>query len=174
MDVQYPAVVSDLAAPGTPIARRRPSLKLIVAGIAALLVFVYLITTAMGTSTVYYLTVSELKAKGAASYNVPVRVGGRAGDGTILSDAAAQTLHFSLTDNTGSLQVVYKGIVPDMFGYAKDGHYQDAVVEGTLQPDGVFQASQIIVKHDASFAAADAQATAQAGSPPVSGKQQSR
>jgi len=175
VDVQHPAVVSDLAAPpGIPAARRLPSLKLVVAGIAALLVFVYLITTAMGTSTVYYLTVGELKAKGAASYNTPVRVGGRAGDGSILSDASTQTLRFSLTDNTGSLQVVYKGVVPDMFGYAKDGHYQDAVVEGMLRPDGVFQASQIIVKHDASFAAADAQATAQAGSLPANGKQQSR
>ncbi|HEY8745513.1 MAG TPA: cytochrome c maturation protein CcmE, partial [Chloroflexota bacterium] len=62
-----------------------------------------------------------------------------------------------------AMPAVYTGVVPDMFGYARDGHYQDAVIEGTLHPDGTFFATQIIVKHDATFAAADAAATAQAG-----------
>lgn len=163
MDLREPlssAAVPALA--GVP-PRRLPPLKFLIAGAAALITFAYLVSTAMGTSAVYYLTVGELHAKGTAAYNSPVRVGGRAANGSLRFDTATQTLRFTLTDSTGSLPVVYTGIVPDMFGYAKDGHYQDAVVEGTLHPNGVFYASQIIVKHDARFAAADASATAQAG-----------
>ena len=154
------------AAPAAPVsatASRRPPLKLLAAGLAALVTFAYLVATAMGTSTVYYLTVGELRARGAAAYGTPVRVGGQAANGSIVADPGAQTLRFTLSDPSGSLPVVYTGIVPDMFGYASDGHYQDAVVEGKLGRDGVFRASQIIVKHDARFAAADAKATAQAG-----------
>jgi cytochrome c-type biogenesis protein CcmE len=171
-----PSAASELALPPARLAGRRlPPLKFLIAGTAIVLTFAYLVTTAMSTSTEYYLTVGELKAKGAAAYNAPVRVGGRAADGSIANDTAAQTLHFTLTDNSGSLPVVYKGVVPDMFGYAKDGRYQDAVVEGSLQRDGTFVASQIIVKHDARFAAADATATAGAGlapatTPPAAGE----
>ena len=166
MDLDQPVAAPELplAEPGVS-ARRLPPLKIVVAGVAALVTFAYLVTTAMGTSTVYYLTVGELHAKGSAAYNTAVRVGGRAADGSIHHDIATQTLTFTLADATGALPVVYNGVVPDMFGYAKDGHYQDAVVEGKLRPDGVFQATQIIVKHDASFAAADAKATAEAGVP---------
>jgi cytochrome c-type biogenesis protein CcmE len=156
-----PSLASALPAAQQPsTAAKRPPYKLLIAGAAALITFAYLIVTAMGSSTVYYLTVAELHAKGNAAYQTPTRVGGRALDGSIQHDLSAQTLKFTLVDSTGSLPVIYQGIVPDMFGYATDGHYQDAVVEGKLHPDGVFYASQIIVKHDATFAAADATATA--------------
>ncbi|MCL4545399.1 MAG: cytochrome c maturation protein CcmE [Chloroflexi bacterium] len=142
--------------------RRRPSWKVVVAAAAVLVTLLYLITAATKASAEYYLTVGQLRAKGTSAIGQVVRVGGRAASGSIQWNAATQTLSFTLTDSTGSLPVVYTGVVPDMFGYARDGHYQDAVVEGTLQPNGTFRASQIIVKHDARFAAAGAQAT-QAG-----------
>lgn len=163
MDLREPAPAFTVSAPSRPIAPRRPPVKLIIAGVAALVVFAYLVSTAMSTSAVYYLKVGELRAKGAAAYNTPVRVGGQAAGGSIVNDPATQTLRFTLTDNTGTMPVVYTGVVPDMFGYAAAGKYQDAVVEGELHTNGVFYATQIIVKHDARFAAADATATAGAG-----------
>lgn len=163
MDVRQPLAPAAAVTPAGHGTRRLPPIKFLVAAAAVLVTFAYLVSTAMGAGAVYYLTVSELHAKGAAAYNTPVRVGGQAANGSLHFDAATQTLHFTLTDSSGTMPVVYTGIVPDMFGYAKDGHYQDAVVEGTLHPDGTFYATQIIVKHDARFAAADAAATAQAG-----------
>jgi len=164
MDVRQPVAPTPALAPlGVPTRRRLPPLKFLIAAAAILVTFAYLVSTAMGASAVYYLTVSELHAKGTAAYNAPVRVGGQAADGSMHFDAGNQTLRFTLTDSSGTMPVVYTGVVPDMFGYAKDGHYQDAVVEGTLHSDGTFYATQIIVKHDARFAAADAAATAQAG-----------
>jgi cytochrome c-type biogenesis protein CcmE len=163
VDLRQPLAPAAAAAPASAAVRRLPPVKFMVAGVAVLITFAYLVSTAMGAGAVYYLTVSELHAKGAVAYNTPVRVGGRAADGSLYYDTGRQTLRFILTDNSGTMPVVYTGIVPDMFGYAQDGHYQDAVVEGTLHPDGVFYATQIIVKHDARFAAADAAATAQAG-----------
>lgn len=163
MDLRQPLAPAATATAGHPGARRLPPVKFLVAAAAVVITFAYLVSTAMGAGAVYYLTVSELHAKGAAAYNTPVRVGGQAADGSLHYDAGTQTLRFVLTDSSGRMPVVYTGIVPDMFGYAKDGHYQDAVVEGTLHQDGTFYATQIIVKHDARFAAADAAATAQAG-----------
>jgi cytochrome c-type biogenesis protein CcmE len=163
MDVRQPIVAAAAPVAGPAAPRRLPPLKFLIAAAAALVTFAYLVSTAMGTSAVYYLTVAELHAKGPAAYNTPVRVGGRAADGSIHFDAATQTLRFAFSDASGTMPVLYTGVVPDMFGYAADGHYQDAVVEGTLHADGTFYATQIIVKHDARFAAADASATAQAG-----------
>lgn len=144
---------------------RQPlSWKVIAASAAVVFTLLYLVFTATKASAEYYLTVGQLRAKGPAAYGQVVRIGGRAVNGSIHWNTTTQTLRFEMTDKHGNvLPVVYTGIVPDMFGYARDGHYQDAVVEGTLQPNGVFKASQIIVKHDARFAAANPQATAQAG-----------
>ena len=163
MDLRQSLAPAAATAPVHSGTRRLPPVKFLVAAVAVLITFAYLVSTAMGAGAVYYLTVSELHAKGAAAYNTPVRVGGQAANGSLQFGGDRQTLRFILTDSSGRMPVVYTGIVPDMFGYAKDGHYQDAVVEGTLHPDGTFYATQIIVKHDARFAAADAAATAQAG-----------
>jgi len=163
VDLRQPLAPAAATTPVHSGTRRLPPVKFLVAAVAVLITFAYLVSTAMGAGAVYYLTVSELHAKGAAAYNTPVRVGGQAANGSLQFEADRQTLRFILTDSSGRMPVVYTGIVPDMFGYAKDGHYQDAVVEGTLHPDGTFYATQIIVKHDARFAAADAAATAQAG-----------
>lgn len=130
---------------------RKPPVQIIALAIAAVVVAGYLVATALSSSAVYYLTVSELKAKGAAADNQSVRIGGRVVDGTIHRTSAGQIDSFVLTDGSGTLPVVFHGIAPDLFGYAADGRYQDAVIEGKLAPNGTFQASQIIVKHDANF-----------------------
>lgn len=105
---------------------------------------------------VYYVTVGELLAQGERAYDRPVRVSGRVVDGTLSHDAGAGLLAFRLTDGSGTLPVTYRGVKPDMFGYAAQGAYQDAVVEGRLGPDGTLRATALIVKHGSDFQAAPA------------------
>jgi hypothetical protein len=50
---------------------------------------------------------------------------------------------FRVTDGKTDIAVVYHGILPDLF---REG--QGVVAEGKLKPDGVFEASTILAKHD--------------------------
>ncbi len=82
-----------------------------------------------------YLTVSELKSQAGSLYSEQVRVGGRVAPGSIDWDEKAQVMKFILTDDSESLAIVYKGIVPDNF---KPG--MDLVVEGKYHSDDAFEA----------------------------------
>ena len=56
------------------------------------------------------------------------------------------TVKFVVTDTTASVPVVYKGILPDLF---KEG--RGCVAQGKIGPDGVFQAEQVLAKHDENY-----------------------
>jgi cytochrome c-type biogenesis protein CcmE len=51
-----------------------------------------------------------------------------------------------VTDLKKSLPVAYRGVLPDLF---REG--QGVVVEGSLQPDGSFRASEVLAKHDEKY-----------------------
>ena len=53
---------------------------------------------------------------------------------------------FRVTDGPGSVSVTYVGILPDLF---REG--QGVVAMGTLRPDGVFAASEVLAKHDETY-----------------------
>jgi len=102
----------------------------------------YLIYSASGGSTEYYLTVSELRANAPAG---DVRVAGVVQDDVTRSDGG---LHVTFTENDGtaSIPVDYKGTLPDIF---KPGI--TVVVEGTLGDDGVFRARTLLAKCPSRF-----------------------
>jgi cytochrome c-type biogenesis protein CcmE len=142
-----------LARPSRSVNRR----ALIGGGILSLAI-AYLAWGGFAATMVYYVTVGELLAQGAQAYDRPVRVAGRAVDGTLVHDVGTGTVRFEVTDGTGKLPVVYRGIKPDMLGYSSQGAYQDVVVEGRLGSDGTMRASTLIVKHGPEFEAAPGQA----------------
>jgi cytochrome c-type biogenesis protein CcmE len=110
----------------------------------------------LASSTVYYLTPSEAKAK-----NVPVdqtvRLGGLVKTGSMSSGnlrAPAADFSFVITDGTVDVQVIATGAIP---GLLREG--AGAVVEGTFVADGTFHATQVIAKHDEVYTAPTAGAT---------------
>ncbi|HLI28822.1 MAG TPA: cytochrome c maturation protein CcmE [Chloroflexota bacterium] len=127
-------------------------LKLWLGGALLLVAIAYLVLTSLQTSTVYYLTVSELLARGQAAYGQTVRLSGEVVDGSIQRDR--QHLRFVLTDGTATIPVTHTGQVPDLFGYRAEGAYQEVVVEGRYTASGVFEARSLIVKHGPTFEAA--------------------
>ena len=127
--------------------------KLWIGGGLLVAAIVYLVITSLQTSAVYYLTVSELRARDAAAGGQTVRVAGAVVDGTIQRDRTH--LRFELTDGTAAVPVVHSGTVPDLFGYRAEGAYQDVVVEGRYAAGGVFEARSIIVKHGPAFEVED-------------------
>ncbi|MBI2865456.1 MAG: cytochrome c maturation protein CcmE [Chloroflexi bacterium] len=114
--------------------------KFIFAGVIIGLAIAYLIFSALQGTTMYYLTVGELKAKGEAVYTEPVRLGGKVVDGTIDFNRNSRVLKFTVTDGKESLPVAYSGVVPDAF--KPDA---DVILEGKFNGTD-FQATTLLAK----------------------------
>lgn len=115
----------------------------IVAGIAVIVAaFGYLIYGGLDKNVVYFLTPKELLAKGADGVDVPVRLGGQVKPGSVKWNDASLDLSFTVTDGSGDIAVHSRGAPPQMF---RDG--MGVVVEGRYHHDGVFNSTNLIVKH---------------------------
>ena len=103
----------------------------------------YLVYSASGGASEYYLTVSELRARQPATQDV--RVAGVVQNDVQRSDGG---LHVSFTekDGTSSVLVDYRGTLPDIF---KPGI--TVVAEGRLGADGVFHARAVLAKCPSRF-----------------------
>lgn len=123
--------------------------KLVVGGLIIAVALGYLMLTSFQSTMAYYLTVDELKAKGDAVYGERVRLGGRVAAGSIQRDTSTMVLRFSVSQGEESLPVVYRGIVPDIFG-----EEIDVVVEGRYIPEGVLQANTLLAKCPSKMVAA--------------------
>ncbi|HZD04222.1 MAG TPA: cytochrome c maturation protein CcmE [Longimicrobiales bacterium] len=108
---------------------------------------VYLLATGIGDNLVYFLTPSELMAKGPEAYDVPFRLSGRVVPGSVSWNAETLELHFRVEDHSTALDVESTGTPPEMF---HDGI--DVVLEGSLSPDRVFRAHTLMVKHSNEYA----------------------
>ncbi|MDP9467722.1 MAG: cytochrome c maturation protein CcmE [Chloroflexota bacterium] len=106
----------------------------------------YFALSSVGNALVYYVTPTELLARGDAAIGETVRLGGLVEVGSIVGEAPELT--FILTDGTSEI-VVHSATAPTRSFREGIG----AVVEGELGADGVFEASQVIVKHDENYVA---------------------
>lgn len=126
--------------------RRTIDIKIVVGGIVILLAVAYLVVAALPSGTAYYLTVSELAEMGARAQTEQTRISGNVVPGTIVQSAESQDVRFEVEDGSGSLTVVYSGILSDIFG----DHVQ-VVVEGKQGQDGVFYADKVFAKCPSRF-----------------------
>ena len=89
----------------------------------------------------------EQVAGGEAPVGAQIRAGGMVLDGSVNRDFETLDVSFVLTDYQGAeFTVVYSGILPDLF---REG--QGVIVEGQLESDGQFKASQVLAKHDETY-----------------------
>jgi cytochrome c-type biogenesis protein CcmE len=101
--------------------------------------------SAFSDNLVFFVSPSDLakSSPGARS----VRLGGLVAAGSLERSSGGQpTARFKVTDGAASVEVTYKGILPDLF---REG--QGVVALGNMQPDGVFRASEVLAKHDESY-----------------------
>lgn len=131
-----------IAAPVPP--RRRWGLLLAVAVVAV--VIAWLAFGGIGNALVYYLTPTELLGRGDAAIGQTIRLGGLVKTGSV--SGPATDLTFVLTDGTNEITVHSTSAPTSSF---REG--VGAVVQGQLQPDGVFEAEQVLVKHDENYVA---------------------
>jgi cytochrome c-type biogenesis protein CcmE len=113
--------------------------KLVVAALVLLPVLAHVgYASATSTFANYYVTVDQFSARSAAA---PARVGGQIVPGSIRWDNGTRTMRFSMSGNGSTIDVVYRGAVPDAF---RDG--LTAIIEGTRGSDGALIASSIMIK----------------------------
>jgi cytochrome c-type biogenesis protein CcmE len=92
-------------------------------------------------SATYYYKVSELFEQENLDYEQSLRVNGQVAPGSIEREQGGLTTRFAVVEGGQSLPVVYRGALPDTFK-----EEADVVVEGRLDPSGVFQADSIMMK----------------------------
>jgi cytochrome c-type biogenesis protein CcmE len=129
-----------------PIPSRGPRWG-ILAGVAVVAVVIgYFALSGIGNALVYYVTPTELLARGDAAIGQVARLGGLVETGSI--SGSATDLTFVLTDGDTAISVHTSSAPTSSF---REG--VGAVVEGTLAADGHFEATQVIVKHDENYTA---------------------
>lgn len=134
------------AVTATPPARRGSRWGIVAAVAVVLAVIGYLAFAGIGDALVYYLTPSELLARGDAAQGQAVRLGGLVEQGSISGEPTDLT--FVVTD--GDARVTVHGTdVPTGLFRERTG----VVVEGALDEAGIFQATQVLVKHDENYVA---------------------
>ena len=124
----------------------KKSHKFAIAGVVIFLTIVALVYTAFQQSSVYYMTVSELKSKGDSVIGQGLRASGTVKDGAIKYDSEKLILDFDIFEENGSpdnvVHVTYKGIKPDSFKANVN-----VILEGKYNPqENIFKATTLLVK----------------------------
>jgi len=118
------------------------NLKFIIGGALVIGLVIALIVQATMSTGAYYLTVSELNAKGSAMVGQRVRVSGKVVENSEDWQPKEMTLAFAINDENGAqLPIVFYGPRPDNFQRAAE-----AIVEGELLADGSFKANTLLLK----------------------------
>ena len=141
-------------------------LKFFIGGLLIVSAIVYLIFTSTQSAAQYFVTVDELAVKGSSLAGREIRISGAVVGDTIQYDANTLTLKFTIAHTPGDnnqieaqgglaavlhaavidpkarrLQVVYKGVKPDLL---RDE--AQAIMTGKLGDDGVFYATELLLK----------------------------
>ena len=115
----------------------------IAAGLGVLTVAAVLVLNAFQSNLVFFFTPTQIAAN-EAPLGRTFRVGGLVEPGSVKKDGPE--VRFTVTDLQKTVPVVYRGLLPDLF---REG--QGVIAEGTLGPDGVFLARDVLAKHDENY-----------------------
>jgi cytochrome c-type biogenesis protein CcmE len=122
---------------------KRKRLWLLVGSLAVLGVAVALVLNALNDNLVFFYSPSQMAEKHVAPER-RFRLGGLVEAGSVTKNG--QEVRFTVTDTHKTVQVVYRGLLPDLF---REG--QGVVAEGALGADGVFVAREVLAKHDENY-----------------------
>ena len=104
-----------------------------------------LILTAFEDNILFYKSPSEIMS-GDYPKAKDFRVGGMVKKGSIVKSTTSLEVEFLVTDYAKDIKVKYTGLLPDLF---RDD--QGMIAIGRLDKDGIFQAGEILAKHDENY-----------------------
>jgi cytochrome c-type biogenesis protein CcmE len=134
-------------APSVEQRPRRRGITLLGVGVV-LAGFGYFLLGGIGDNLVYYLSPTELEARGDAAYETSVRLGGVVIPESVQWDAEALDLRFRIGDGSTEMEVHSRGAPPQMF---RDGI--EVLVEGHLADSGIFHSTNLMVMHSNEYRA---------------------
>ncbi|WP_370230054.1 cytochrome c maturation protein CcmE [Cognatishimia sp.] len=123
--------------------KKQRRIQIIVAALVALVVSTGLIGYAMRDGINFFRSPSQVVAE-PPTPNEVFRIGGLVEEGSLIR-GQGDTVTFSVTDGGASVPVSFAGVLPDLFA-----ENQGMVGQGRYI-DGVFQASEILAKHDETY-----------------------
>jgi len=129
---------------------RHKRIAIIIAGLAVLSIGTGLVFKAFRSNMVFFFSPSQVIAKEAPQGRA-FRIGGMIEKGSIKRVGDTLTIDFLVTDTVHTVPVDYTGVLPDLF---KEG--KGVVAQGSLGPDGVFHANEVLAKHDENYMPPDA------------------
>ena len=129
---------------------RHKRIAIIAAGLAALGIAAALVLNAFQSNLVFFFSPSQVMAS-EAPHGKAFRIGGLVEAGSLKRQADGLTVSFRVTDTAQTITVVYTGILPDLFREGKG-----VVAQGRLGAGGVFEATEVLAKHDENYMPPDA------------------
>jgi len=122
--------------------RRKQRLAFVAILLAGFAAAAALVLYSFEKNLLYFYTPTQI-AEQAPPAGRTFNLGGMVVPGSV---RRGERVQFELTDNHSTTRVVYRGLLPDLFG---DG--QGAVATGRLREDGVFAADTVLAKHDENY-----------------------
>lgn len=124
---------------------RQKRVLFVVCGLLALGIAAALVLKAFNSNLVFFFSPTQVIAN-EAPRDRNFRIGGLVEAGSLQRSAQGLTVQFVVTDLAKRVPVTYTGLLPDLF---KEG--KGVVAQGRLRPDGVFQAEEVLAKHDENY-----------------------
>ncbi len=104
---------------------------------------IFLILKSLEENVIYFQSPTEIKALAEINKN-KIRIGGMVKENSILIEE--KKLRFIITDFKNEINVIYSGVVPNLFAEGKG-----VVAEGYLKDKNFFSAVKILAKHDENY-----------------------
>ena len=104
---------------------------------------IFLIVKSLEENVVYFKSPTEIKISGESKKN-KFRIGGMVKTDSISIEA--EKIEFIITDFKNEINVIYSGVVPNLFEEGKG-----VVAEGYLKDDTFFLATKLLAKHDENY-----------------------
>jgi len=125
--------------------KRKKKLILLSSMVVAVGIAVGLVLYALSENINLFYTPTQI-AEGEAPVGQRIRAGGMVVDGSIKRATDSLMVQFAVTDYEHEVVVQYTGILPDLF---REG--QGIVTMGSMDAEGIFQASEVLAKHDENY-----------------------
>ena len=124
---------------------RKRKIGMIVLMLAVVGIALALVLYALRQNISLFYTPTQI-ALGEAVGMHSIRAGGMVLPNSIVRESGDLTVHFKITDYKHTIDVVYRGVLPDLF---REG--QGIVAQGELIDNQHFKATTVLAKHDEKY-----------------------
>ncbi len=125
--------------------QRQRKLGMILFMVCAIGIAIALVLYALRQNISLFYTPTQI-AQGEVSGKRLIRAGGMVVPGSIVRTPGDLTIHFKITDYKHTVNVSYRGVLPDLF---REG--QGIVAQGELIDNQHFKANTVFAKHDEKY-----------------------